>query len=180
MIEEWRPVQDWEGSYEVSSLGRVRGITRSANGGTVPHQIIPGRILSGSKSTGGYIRVSLRRGNGFRKVIDVHRLVATAFLPNPQKKPNVNHIDCGTANNNVSNLEWCTQAENLAHMDKLGRRVLANLGRPSTKALLTDDQALEIRARYAGGGCSWGQLATEYGICKRSIGRIIRGESYVR
>ena len=62
----------------------------------------------------GYLRCSLS-ANGTAKLVLVHRLVASAFIPNPDNKPQVNHIDGNTANNNVTNLEWVTQTENMNH-----------------------------------------------------------------
>lgn len=72
---------------------------------------------------GGYRKVNLydKRGKCSKKY--VHRLVAEAFIPNPENKPNVNHIDCNRQNNKASNLEWCTQSENIKHAVKCGTYV---------------------------------------------------------
>lgn len=102
MTEEWRPVEGF--SYEVSSRGRVR---RAETGRVVKSQFIKAR-------TDLYERVELWRHN-HRHIRYVHRLVAQAFIPNPERKPEVNHLDENTLNNAVSNLEWSTRSENEAH-----------------------------------------------------------------
>jgi ribosome-binding protein aMBF1 (putative translation factor) len=104
-----------------------------------------------------------------------------AFLPNPQELPCVNHIDCVRDHNSVSNLEWCTQQENLWHSQRLGRMQRDYwAGRRSPTAALSDDAAEKIRSDYARGGVSWAQLAARYGTNKRTVGRILSGGSYVR
>ena len=69
------------------------------------------------------MKVNLYDSSGVCHKKYVHRLVAEAFIPNPENKPNVNHIDCNVKNNDVSNLEWCTQSENILHCSRLGRHV---------------------------------------------------------
>ena len=77
------------------------------------------RKLTPNESKRGYLRLGLR-GNGERKWFAVHRLVAQAFLPNPDNKPYVNHIDGDKTNNRVENLEWCSQSENMLHAFRTG------------------------------------------------------------
>ena len=104
-VEFWKPVTDYEKLYEISSQGRIRSNHKKSN---------PNKILKQSNTTTGYKKVELCK-NGTRKSFKVHRLVASAFVPNPEAKPYVNHIDSNTVNNIVSNLEWCTQKENMLH-----------------------------------------------------------------
>lgn len=81
------------------------------------------KIRNQYTSPTGYVRVNIRQG-GRWKTVSVHRLVADAFIPNPQNKPCVNHIDGNKANNNAENLEWCTHSENESHSYKcLGKTV---------------------------------------------------------
>ncbi len=98
--EEWRDIAEYEDIYEVSSLGNVRNKKTR-------------RILKPA-IRGGYALVGLCK-NSKGKTIPVHRLVATAFIPNPDNKPQVNHIDKVRNNNCVNNLEWNSAAENNAH-----------------------------------------------------------------
>lgn len=99
VIEEWKLVEDYD-NYEVSNLGQVRNKKT-------------GRILKPS-CKGGYLVVGLC-SNGIGKTLSVHRIVAKAFIVNPDNKPHINHIDKNRSNNNVTNLQWCSSAENNAH-----------------------------------------------------------------
>lgn len=105
MIEEWKPVVGYEGLYEVSSLGRVRSLDRFY------YRLHKGKVLSPTKDRYGYLTVTLNC-NGKSKTIKIHRLVAQAFIENPDNLPQVNHKDENPSNNNVDNLEWCTAKYN--------------------------------------------------------------------
>jgi len=114
-----------------------------------------------------------------RSVARVHRLVAEAFVPNPEGKPSVNHIDCNRSNNHAENLEWCTQLENIRHSDRLGRmRRDYWVGKRSPVALLSDDSVREIRRIYAGGNVSMERLGRSFKISKRAVGRLLHRETY--
>lgn len=109
--EIWKPIKGYEGQYEVSSFGRVKSLSRKVpgrNGGLKP---IRERILK-SCIIRGYENVILCQNGKNHKHGLVHRLVAQAFIPNEDNKPNIDHIDCNTLNNKVENLRWCTQKEN--------------------------------------------------------------------
>lgn len=102
MVEVWLPVKGWETLYEVSNLGRVRSLTRNK---TIKKQhLIPTGYWA--------VALSVKHKTFSRRV---HRLVAEAFIPNPENKPQVNHIDGDRKNNNAANLEWVTQRENSLH-----------------------------------------------------------------
>lgn len=97
-LELFRPIQGYE-QYEVSTWGRVRNIETN-------------RFLAPEVHDKGYLRVDLYTGGQKHKHMKVHRLVANAFIPNPEGKPQINHIDGNNQNNSVTNLEWVTDAEN--------------------------------------------------------------------
>lgn len=125
--EIWLPISGFESKYSVSSFGRVKSIERIAFNGAVNH-ILKGRILKPHPKNNGYLTVSLC-ANGRAKSYHVHRLVASAFLTNPENKPQVNHIDGNTSNNRIDNLGWVTSSENHVHSYINLNRPGANTGR---------------------------------------------------
>ncbi len=109
--EEWRPIKDYEGMYEVSSFGRVKALERYVeNNGGMQHR--SEKILKPHKNSAGGHEIVVLCKCGSTEPCLVHRLVAKAFIPNPENKPNVDHIDTNPSNNNISNLKWVTQHEN--------------------------------------------------------------------
>lgn len=96
--EVWKPIKGYEGLYEVSNLGRVRKRVW--------------KEVKGTDFNNGYRRVNLNK-DGKQKSMLVHRLVAEAFIPNPEGYPIINHIDECPSNNHVDNLEWCDQKHNM-------------------------------------------------------------------
>ena len=102
-IEEWRDIEGYEGLYLVSSLGRVKSFCFGKE-----------RILKPLKHNCGYLQVRLYN-DGKGKIHTVHRLVANAFIPNPENLPEVNHIDEDKTNNRVSNLEWMDSKDNIRY-----------------------------------------------------------------
>lgn len=113
-MEIWRKIEGFE-SYEVSNMGRVRSLDRVSCSG---HKLT-GKVLIPTQNQYGYLIVSLYK-NGTRYIKRVHRLVSVAFIPNPEGKPQVNHIDGDKTNNRIENLEWCTNSENQIHAYKMG------------------------------------------------------------
>lgn len=99
-VETFVKIDGFE-KYEVSNLGKVRNMKS-------------GRVLKPSLHKNGYLRYFLCENNK-RKHLYLHRIIATAFIDNPEEKPQVNHIDENKLNNDLSNLEWCTVRENLIH-----------------------------------------------------------------
>lgn len=122
--EIWKSVKGYEGLYEVSNLGRVRSIDRivRCNSGI---NIIKGCILKQYLEKKGYLRVHLCNKQ-IGKHFLVHRLVAEAFIPNPDNKPTVNHINHDRTDNRVENLEWATFSEQMDKitLDKLSKKIL--------------------------------------------------------
>lgn len=122
MIEEWKSIPGYEGLYEISSYGRVRSLERFYIRQNVIMVHKPEIILSPVKDGFGYLQVGLHC-NGKQKIIKVHRLVAQAFIPNPDNFPQINHKDEDKTNNNVDNLEWCTAKYNINYGTRQERSI---------------------------------------------------------
>ena len=113
MKEVWKDIKGYEGLYKISNYGRIKSLER-----IIPTKINNNdfklkreKILSPSKSKNGYLRICLFK-NGNKKTYSIHRLVAQAFIPNPNNLPEVNHKDESKENNRVDNLEWCNNIYN--------------------------------------------------------------------
>jgi hypothetical protein len=120
MQEIWKDIKGYEGRYQISNLGRVKSLTKSIwNGYTF--RIKDEFILKGGKDKKGYLYVILSK-DGIKSIYKIHRLVAQFFIPNPENKLEVNHIDGNKLNNSVNNLEWCTHQENIYHACTIGLR----------------------------------------------------------
>lgn len=125
--------------YEISNYGNVRSLDRIVfhpNG----NLRLKGKPIKMRVKNYGYVSLT---NNGVSNNFYIHRLVAIAFLPNPELKPQVNHIDGNKFNNNYSNLEWCTAKENLYHARKTGLN--KQNGSDSVNSKLSEKEVLEIR-----------------------------------
>lgn len=108
--EIWKDIAGFEGIYQVSSLGRVRSLTRK-----VWNYTKPGRVLKPHMKPNGYLQVSLKSPERSEKHFYIHRAVAEAFIPNPKGLRQVNHKNFDKTDNRVENLEWVTPQENILH-----------------------------------------------------------------
>lgn len=163
--ESWRPVDGWP-QYEVSDFGNIRHIrTRKPVGQWLNDQ--------------GY---AIARFSQPRKMVRVHRLVAAAFVPNPEGRPEVNHLDGQKANNVAHNLEWVTSRGNREHAWAIGLRDRSDLpikrGESNPQAKLTVVLVDQARKRHAAGETIKG-LAREYGVHSKTMRSAIRGETWL-
>lgn len=166
--EVWRDIKGYEGLYQISNLGRVRGLDRYSNNysnyltGKTNKRKIYGRILTNKK--GKYLFVMLSK-NGRYKTKSIHRLIAEAFIENPNNYNCVNHIDGNKYNNSINNLEWCTTSENNTHAYRNG------LNKRNKEVLQYDKKGKLIK--------KWNsvrQAGKELGISFTQIGACARGE----
>lgn len=123
MEEVWKDIEGYEGKYQVSNLGRVRSLPRpktSRNAhGEFTFTTKP-KILKAFEQNGGYQRISFGKGKD-KVAIFVHRLVAQAFIPNPDNLPHINHKDENPKNNRADNLEWCNAEYNNSYGNHIER-----------------------------------------------------------
>lgn len=173
MEEIWKPILGYEGYYEVSNLGEIRSLDRwmkhsrvgffSKKLGKIKEKVIDPKGC-------GYYYVGLYK-NSVKKTFRVHRLVAKAFIPNPENKLYVNHIDNNGLNNKVENLEWCTAQENSHHMVKQGRSLTGET-HPNSK--LGIEQVREIKKSLL----PKHQLAKSFNVSRRTIQLIQNGTNW--
>ena len=158
--EEWRPIDGYEGLYEVSNLGRVKSLKYGKE-----------RILRPKKCKG-YLKVGLCR-NGKHKILYIHRLVATAFIPNPEGLEQVNHKDENKSNNCVENIEWCSAWYNMHYGTLYERSAAAHLNHPAkskpVEASKYEDFS-EICLRFPSA-----REAGRNGYCNQCVSKCCRG-----
>ena len=126
--EVFKPIKGYEGLYEISNHGRVKSLPK-----IIGRRMKPETILK-PKMAHGYVLVTLCK-DAKQFNASVHRLVAEAFIPNPNNKPEVNHIDGCRSNNDISNLEWCTSSENKIHAYRTGLKDPKSCGRTGKRRL---------------------------------------------
>ena len=166
MNEIWKDIQGYEGVYQVSSLGRVKSLKRYGRK--------EDKILRLWFDSHGYYQVDLRN-DGKRKLSLVNELVAKAFIPNPENKPQTNHKNSIRSDNRVENLEWCTSKENVIYSFKEGNRV-AMKGEKNGGHKLKENEVTtirELKSKY-----SQAELAKKFRVSVITINRIIRGAAW--
>ena len=122
-MEIWKRIKGYEDCYEVSNLGNVRSVTRKVErtnpAGGKSFYIYKSKMLKSCITNKGYLRLGLYL-NDVKNNHQIHRLVATAFVDNPDNKDQVNHINAIKTDNRAENLEWVSNYENFRHSVKLG------------------------------------------------------------
>ena len=158
-IEIWKDAPGYEGVYQVSNLGRVKSMSRIRVNGRA--KILTKDKILLSKTLNDYVKIGMTH-----KYVLAHRLIAKAFIPNPDNKPQVNHINGIKHDNRVENLEWVTASENAIHSSK---NKLSNTGEKHWKSKLTEKNIKEIRESKL----KQSELAKIYNITQSTICQII-------
>lgn len=175
-IEIWKPINGYEGLYEVSNLGNIKTLERiylSGNGKKAINKVKE-KLIKTYNNGHGYSYVSLRK-NGIKTAISVHRIVAKEFIPNINNLKCVNHKNGIKNDNRVENLEWCTYKENSEHAKQIG---LIKSGELHHNSLLTNKQVLEIRNKYSSKNFTLKMIGDEYGINYRTVSQIVNYKRY--
>lgn len=176
--EVWKDINGYEGLYKVSNYSNVKSLQREvprkkgANNST--YRTVQEKILKKFKRGRGYNCVRLTK-NGKSKNKKVSRLVANAFVPNPENKPQVNHIDGVKTNDLPVNLEWSTLKENHRHAKING---LKATGECNGNSKLTKEEVLEIRDLYDRGEYSQRDLAEMFDMSRSPIQSIVNRKTW--
>lgn len=179
MCEIWKDIEGYNGLYKISNTGRIIAYSRQREGYSYKAKRKTTRIYKEKelKITKGerYYFIILMKNGKYRTEL-LHRLIAKAFISNPYNKPNINHIDFNTFNNSISNLEWCTQYENIHHTMNNGRNKQLK-GSECGKSKFNDIQVFEIR-NMKKQGISEKEISEKYKVSKSCINRIINFKAY--
>lgn len=168
-MEVWKDIQGYEGLYQVSNMGRVRSLERKVKRWD-GYRTVPAGMPKIQKSNSGYFRVELWKDWKGKKYL-IHRLVAQAFIPNPENLPQVNHLNEDKTDNRVENLEWCTAKYNSnygTHNEKLSKA--------ASKAILQYTQDNIFVAEYA----SLQDAERVTGVLKSNICQYLRRDENCR
>jgi hypothetical protein len=167
----WKSVDGFDGYYEVSDTGKVRSVDRYITDSCGKTRLLKGSMMKQTEAAGrinsdGYYVVNLHK-NHKSYVIAVHRIVATAFIENPDNYPTVNHIDGNKHNNNVRNLEWASYKTNNVHALKNALR------KPRGTRVYQYDATGNFIAKY----CSVCNASKHTGVSRSMISHCINGRS---
>lgn len=168
--EVWKDIPNYVGLYQVSNFGRIKCLERTLINSNGKISIRKSKLLNGCKSR--YYSVLLCKNSNNHKLHLAHRLVATSFIPNPENKPEVNHIDGNKLNNHVNNLEWVTHRENENHA------LINNLkaiGIKNGNAKLNNEIVKQIRSKYIPRKYTNKMIAKEFNISYHSAQLITSG-----
>lgn len=165
-IEQWKTIDGFP-DYMVSDQGRILSTKHDNH-----------RVLKQCLRSSGYLKVGLcktENGEVTAKTMDVHRLVASAFIDNPEQKSEINHKNGIKTDNRVENLEWCSRLENMTHAALNG---LTASGENHWKAKLTEADVLEIIEILSWNEFTQQEIADEYGVSSHAISDIKNGKRW--
>ena len=177
LTEYWKDIPGYEGFYQVSNLGNIKGLNRCvrrSNGRLSP---IVGKPMKPTTTNWGYHRIMLTNNKKVRKGVRVHRAVALAFIPNPENKPEVNHINGLKTDNRLTNLEWNTAKENNQHAEETGLS-FHHKGGDNPTAKLSNQDAIEIKRLLVEYNLTGKQIAQRYNVLPSAISNLKHGRTW--
>lgn len=183
--EIWRDVKDYESLYAVSSFGRMKSYDREVLQSYGVKVILKGKIFKQSKING-YRAAGLVK-DGKRKTVRLHILIAQAFLPNPENKPQVNHKNGIKWDNRVENLEWATPSENGKHAYRSGLNHVSEYQKIKTsqctrgslqQSSVLKEADIPIIRKMKQSGMTNKKIAENFNVNRETIGYIIRGKTW--
>ena len=173
-IEEWRPVVGYEGLYEVSDWGNVRSVDRYVNSKAGSKAMLHGKMLKQYTDKDGYQRIGLHK-DVISKTVGVHRLVAEAFIPNPNNLPVIDHINGNRQDNRVENLRWFTVKLNNSTQQAKEKKSLAAFKRTDNKVKIRQSS---IDGEHIKDYNSSMDIQRELGFERAAIIRCCRGKQH--
>lgn len=172
MNEIWKDIKGYEGYYQISNLGRVKGLLRIVDHSLTKKYIVKSIIRKNDLLNSGYVIINLAKNGIVRKFI-IHRLVAQSFIQNPEKKSEINHKNGIKKDNRVENLEWCTRSENCKHSFDIG---LSKRGEDHYKTKLTEKQVIKIKRNK--NNLTVTEMAKKYHVTYECIRKIIKNYNW--
>ena len=158
-MEKWKDVKGWEGIYQISNHGRLKSFKKQKTG----------YILSNKNRTGTYLSVVLCKKGMKSEATRIHRLVAEAFIPNPENKPEVNHKDLNKQKDHVDNLEWMTTKENYDHAVENGVDMVSGMNKYNKYIKTKTVLQMTLKGRLIGKFINCVEAAIATGVCSRDI-----------
>ena len=178
-MEIWKDVIGFEGAYQVSNFGNAKSVDRKVKHNFGGLALKKGKLLKLIPDKDGYLRVNLKRQQKTNNRI-VHRLVASAFIDNPENKPQVNHKNGIKNDNRVENIEWCTTFENRQHAYDTGlQNSFTRQGEKNNFNKLREEDVRGIRLLYnKKNGFTQKRLSEIYGVTQSCVWNIIKNKTW--
>lgn len=171
LYEVWKPIIGFEGSYEISSYGNVKTLSKRVISAihSSGYRMTKEKALKKVLNKNGYLYITISKNNkAYGR--SVHRLVAIHFIANPNNCPEVNHINTIKTDNHISNLEWNTSVQNTQHAFITGHK--------ASRVKLSIDKIIKIRELHLSGKLSNKEIGNIYNIKGEAVRRVIIGETW--